>query len=145
MKKLFIGTLAACLLVGTAAYADPIVDRKAAMKKVGGSMGAAVKMLKGQMDYDPAVALEAFTTMNTVAKGFGELFPVGSETGGETTANPKIWSDADGFKAALVKFDEDTAAAMEAKPADMDAFKAAFGKVAGNCKSCHETYRVAKQ
>jgi len=144
MRKLFVGTLTACLLASSAVYADAIADRKAAMKNVGMAMGAAVKMLKGQMDYDPVVASLAFATMNNAAFGLTSMFPKGSETGGETTASPKIWSDMDGFSSAVDKFQADTAAAIAAKPADMDAFKAVFGKAAGNCKSCHEGYRISK-
>nr|WP_306306754.1 cytochrome c [Nitratireductor aquibiodomus] len=40
----------------------------------------------------------------------------------------------------------DTAAAVEASgkdgPADLAAFQAAIGPVFGNCKSCHENFRV---
>lgn len=144
MRKIFVATLTACLLTSTAVYADAISDRKSAMKNVGMAMGAAVKMLKGQMDYDPVVASLAFATMNNSAIGFTGLFPEGSDTGGETTAAPKIWSDMAGFSGAVAKFQDDTAAAVAAKPADLDAFKAVFGNVAGNCKSCHEGYRISK-
>ncbi len=145
MKKIIIGTLAACVMVSTSAFADPIADRKAAMKNVGMAMGTLVKMVKGQMDYDPNAALLSFAVMNNAAIGYSSLFPAGTETGGETTAHAKIWSDMDGFSSGLAKFQADTAAAIAAKPADADAFKAVFGKVAANCKACHETYRVAKQ
>ena len=145
MRKLFVATLTACLLTSSAVYADAISDRKAAMSNVGMAMGAAVKMLKGQMDYDPVVASLAFATMNNAAIGLTSLFPKGTETGGKTTAGPKIWSDMDGFSSAVAKFQADAAAAVAAKPADMDAFKAVFGKVAGNCKACHEGFRVATQ
>ncbi len=144
MKKLFIGTLAACVLTSSAVYADAISDRKAAMKNVGMAMGAVVKIVKGQADFDPIVASLAFATMNNAAIGITSLFPVGTETGGETTASPKIWSDMDGFSSAMAKFQADAAAAVAAKPADMGAFKAVFGKVASNCKACHEIYRIAK-
>lgn len=145
MKKLLLGTVAACLMVSTSAFADPIADRRAAMKNVGMAMGTLVKMLKGQMDYDPNAALLSFAVMNNAAIGITSLFPAGTETGGETTAHAKIWSDMAGFTAAMAKFQTDTAAAIAAKPADAGAFKAEFGKVASNCKSCHESYRVAKQ
>ena len=142
MKKLFLSTLAACVMVSTSVIADPIADRKAVMKNVGMAMGTLVKMVKGQMDYDPNAALLAFAVMNNASHGLTSLFPAGSETGGESTAHAKIWSDMGGFEAAVGKFNADTAAAIAAKPADAGAFKAAFGQVAGNCKSCHETYRL---
>ena len=143
MKKLFIGTLAACLIASASAYADVISERKATMKNVGMAMGAMVKMIKGQAEYDQQTALLALAVLHNAASGFPSLFPVGSETGGETTAHAKIWSDMDGFSAGIAKFQADAAAAIAAKPADLGAFKAEFGKVAGNCTSCHETYRIA--
>ena len=85
--------------------------------------------------------------MNAAAVTFGDYFPEGSNTG-DTTASPKIWEDAAGFQAALTKFSDATGAAMAAAgkdgPADLDAFKAAMGPVMGNCKSCHEGFRVKK-
>ena len=144
MKKVILGTIAACFFTATTVYAEPIADRKAAMKNVGTAMGAMVKMVKGQADYDPTVALLAFSAMNSTAIGFTSLFPEGSELGAETTASPKIWEDMAGFTAGMAKFQADTAAAIAAKPADLDAFKAEFGKVAANCKSCHEKFRLAQ-
>ncbi len=145
MKKLLIGTFAACLMASTSVYADPIADRKAAMKNVGMAMGAMVKMLKGQTEYNPQLAVVAFSVLNNATIGFPSLFPVGSETGGKTIASPKIWSDMDGFKAAVAKAQADSAAAIAAKPADIGEFRAIFGKVAGNCKACHEAYRVPQE
>jgi len=49
-----------------------------------------------------------------------------------------------GFQAALAKFRTDTDAAIKANPDDLEAFKTAFGTVAQNCNSCHETYRIKK-
>lgn len=145
MKKLFASVLVAGALTTTSVMADPIADRKATMKNVGAAMGVAVAMVKGQMDYNPRVALVSFAAMNNAALGMEHMFPKGSESGGDTTAHAKIWEDAAGFKAAIDKFKSDTAAALAAKPADLDAFKGVFGKVAGNCKGCHEAFRVAKQ
>ncbi len=146
MKKLFLGVAAVAMMVAGVAHADAIADRKAVMKmKVGASMGVLGKTAKGEMDFDAAAVLAAFTTMREGAGGFGDLFPAGSETGGETTASPKIWEDMEGFKAKLAKFTGDLDSAITAAPADKDAFMAAFGPVAGNCQSCHEAYRVMKQ
>ena len=132
------------MAAGTA-WADPIADRKAAMKGVGGAMGKLVAMVRGQADFDAQAALEAFTTMNNATNGFVDLFPEGTETGGKTTASAKIWEDPAGFEAAVDKFAADTAAAIAAAPADLDAMKAVFGPVAGNCNACHQVYRIANQ
>lgn len=148
MKRIVTVICAATLLSGgfafAASHSDPIATRKAEMKKVGGAMGAMVKMAKGEMDFDAAVALTSLKTMNEVASNFGELFPEGSQVGGKTTAAPKIWEDMAGFKTAITKFEVDTAAAIANAPADKAALGAALGAAGGNCKACHQTYRIKK-
>ncbi|MBL4646104.1 MAG: cytochrome c [Rhizobiales bacterium] len=148
MKKILILALTAGVAVASGmatAADDPIAARKALMKSVGASVGVSVKMMKGEAPYDARVAMLAMRTINAASIGFGEMFPAGSETGGETTASPKIWSDMGGFSAKLAKFQADSAAAMAAPAADLDGFKAQFGQVAGNCKGCHTEYRVPKK
>lgn len=145
MKALMSVGLAACLAAGLAAApagANPIEDRQAAMKQVGDAMKVVGAMMRGQRDYDAAAALAAFAAMNESAARYAGLFPEGSETGGDTEAAPAIWSDRAGFEEAVAKFESDTAAAVAAAPADMDAFRPVFGQVASNCKACHETYRI---
>lgn len=127
--------------VGSVFAQDAIADRKAQMKQVGGAAGVVGKMMKGQADFDAAAALAAFTTMNKVAAGYGDLFPDGTESG-DTKAGPAIWSDREGFEAAVAKFEADTAAAIEAAPADLDALKVSFGAVSANCGACHQKYRI---
>lgn len=143
IRKIAIAIGVMSLATVYASAQDPIADRKAAMKSVGGAAGVAGKMLKGQMDFDAAAALAALTTMNEVSQSFGDLFPEGSETGGKTTASPAIWEDRAGFDAAIAKFQTDTAAAVAAAPADIDAFKAAFGAIGANCGTCHKSYRLS--
>lgn len=148
MKKLIAAFIAGSMLAGGFAYAashaDPIMARKEAMKSVGGAMGALGKMAKGEMAFDGAAVLAALQQMTTATDGFADLFPAGSETGGETTASPKIWEDNAGFTAKLAKFREDVAAATASPPADQAALGAALGGLGGNCKGCHETYRIPK-
>jgi len=124
---------------------DPIAARKAIMKNVGAATGAGGQMLKGELEFNAAAAELLLRTMNTAALGFGELFPEGSETGGESTASPKIWEDRAGFDAALAKFQTDTATGVAAKPADIEAFKTAFGAATQNCGTCHKAFRIAKE
>ncbi len=131
-------------LAATYAFAqDPIQQRQAAMKSVGGAAKQAGGMLKGAQPYDATVALAALTKMNEVAMTYADYFPEGSETGSDTKASPKIWEDRAGFEAAVAKFEADTAAAVAAAPADLDAFKAAFGAVGANCGTCHKAYRLS--
>lgn len=145
MKRFALGLASLSLIAATVAYAaEPQEARQEAMKQVGGAMGALVKMTKGEVAFDAAAAQAAFATMNGVAKTFADHFPAGSETGFETEAKAEIWSKADEFKAAVVKFEADTAAAAAATYADAGAIGAALGTVGGNCKGCHEAFRVQK-
>lgn len=145
MKPMIL--LAASVVLAGAAFAqpaDPIATRQALMKQNGKDIGAAMKMIKGEEPFDAAKAQAIFASMNGVAMKFGAHFPPSSKTGGDTEAAPAIWEKPAEFKAANVKFQNDTKAAMAAKPATLDAFKASFGPVAGNCKSCHESFRIKK-
>lgn len=137
-----LALLAGLASASTFAFAagDPIAERKAMMKSVGAAAGASGAMMKGQTEFDPRVAMLALRTMNAVALGYGSKFPDGSDSG-DTKAAASIWSDPDGYAAAIAKFEADTAAALSAPAADLDAFKAQFGMVAANCGACHQTYR----
>lgn len=135
---------AASVAVPALAADDPAVLRQQMMGSVGAATGMSAAMVKGEAPFDARVAHLALRVMNASANGFGALFPEGSETGAETEAKPEIWSDRAGFDAAVAKFRDDTAATLATPPADLDAFKAAFGQVTQNCGSCHEKYRVKK-
>lgn len=142
MKGLFASVAMIGILSAGVAHADAIADRKALMKANGEAMGVLAKTAKKEMAYDAAAVAAAFKTLNNSTKTIGDLFPKGSETGGETTVSPKLFEDMAGFKTALAKFAADTDAAMKAAPADLAAFGPVFGQVAGNCKACHEVYRL---
>ena len=121
---------------------DPIQTRQKLMEANGGAAGLGGAMLKQEAPFSPAAANSVFRTMSAVGYSFGDYFPEGSETGGETRASPKIWEDRAGFEAALAKFRQDADAALAAKPETLEAFQAAFGTVAQNCQTCHEVYRL---
>jgi cytochrome c556 len=120
----------------------PIEARQALMKQNGKDTKAGAAMLKGEVPFDAARATAIFKSMNDVSMKFGNHFPPDSKTGGDTEASPAIWTKPGEFKAALAKFQKDTATAVAAKPTNLDAFKEQFGAVTANCKSCHEAFRV---
>ncbi len=61
---------------------------------------------------------------------------------GETKAKPEIWSEADKFRAAQTKMqDEMVKLNAAAKTGDLAQIKAAFGPVGQACKSCHDNFR----
>lgn len=142
--------LAAAALSPAPAAEDPILARQKLMKANGAAAAVGAAMMKGEKPFDPVAAIAVLRTADAVAYSFGDYFPAGSETGGETRASPKIWQDMEGFNAKLAEFRKDTEAAVAGLPAEPagygeDAFKAAFAAVAENCKSCHETYRLEKK
>ena len=142
MKRLALTTLSVLAFTGLAFAVEPQEARQASMKKVGGAIGLLSGMAKGEAPFDAAAAQAAFATMNTAAKEYVSLFPVGSETGFETEASPEIWKNMDDFNAKVAKFEADTGAAAAMTFADAAAVGAAIGPVAANCGACHQLYRV---
>ncbi|WP_311029215.1 c-type cytochrome [Mesorhizobium koreense] len=146
MKKIALA-VSGLMLAATVAMAanDPIATRKALMDANGAAAGVSAAMLKGDLDYNPAVAKSAIMTLRAVSHSYGTFFPEGSDKG-DTKASPKIWSDHAGFEAELAKFQADADAAAKAAgkdgPADLDAFKAAVTPVFNHCKTCHQDYRL---
>ena len=122
------------------AQGDPIAERRGIMKGNGAAARIATQMVKGEVPYDQAKAQEIFAGFQTAAAKMPGLYPDNSKTGGETTANEKVWSDSAGFKAAFAKFSEDSKAAAAATK-DLDSFKAQWANVVKNCGGCHTTFR----
>jgi cytochrome c556 len=140
-KILAVAAIAA--IGATAATADVAQKRDQLMRMNGGAMGALGAMAKGETEFDARVAALGFQALNTVAAVFGDYYPEGSQsTEGKFYGSPKIWEDRAGFDAAVAEFAKVTAAAMEAKPADKEAFLAVLGPIGKTCGTCHETYRV---
>jgi len=124
---------------------DTVAQRKALMKAVGGASKTGSQMAKGEVPFDAAKAGEAMSTIATSAAAFVKLFPKGSETGGETTASPKIWESFQDFESKGAKLASDATAAQKASANGAEAFKAAFGDVTKNCGGCHQPYRIQKK
>ena len=126
------------------AQQDSIAARKGLMKANGDQAKIGVAMMKGEAPFDLNKARVIFTTFEDAAAKMPSLFPPDSKTGGDTSADPKIWEGMDDFKARFAKFGADAKDAG-AKVTDLDSFKAAFGAIGKNdCGGCHELYRVKK-
>ena len=145
--KTVILALSAFALSATASIAadDPVAVRKALMQANAGAAGLAGALLKGEIDYNPAIAKASIAALHGVAMAVGDFFPEDSR-GGETKSAPAVWEDPEAWQAALDKFRNDAAAAMQAAgqqgPADLAAFQAAVQPVLANCRSCHENFRI---
>ncbi len=127
---------------GASALADPIEDREYVMKERGAIMRILGPMAQGQVAYDAGQALEALGRLNENAQASTDMeryWPAGSE-GGDTA--PAAFENMAEFEAQHVTYAQNVAAAFEAAPQDLDAFRAVFGPVASGCGTCHEVYRA---
>jgi len=142
-----IGTASAVVLATQLAFAaeSPQEQRHEVMEDVGGGAKTIGKMLEGESPFDAAAAMAALQTWAAAADEFGGLFPEGSESGYDTEAKATIWSDREGFDAALQAWADAVDAAIAANPQDLDSLKAAAGPVFKKCKACHQDYRVEKE
>jgi len=143
--KSFVLAAASLVAFATAtATAEPIADRKALMKSFGGIIGRdLVPYARGDKPYDATAVFASLQALDAQAAKFDVdvLFPVGSETGGETEASAQIWEDRTGFEAAVDKFKGDIAAAVAAAPQDVNSFGPLLDSIGGNCRACHGPYR----
>ena len=144
MRKLVIA-ISMLAVAGSAAFADPILDRQALMKERGKIVGGLSKVAKGDEPFDAAAVLTQLQALQANAEKFDvdALFPKGSDTG-DTTAGPKIWEDTAGFKAVEDKYLANVKAAVAGAPADVDALKAQVGAIGSDCGTCHQGYRIKK-
>jgi cytochrome c556 len=147
IRTVFATAAAAAIALGVVAAVaqqDPIAARKALMKANGDQAKIGAAMVKGDAPFDLAAAHKIFATFEDASAKAPALFPPGSETGGDTAADPKIWQNMDDFKAKLAKLGTDAKVA-DASVKDLDSFKAAFGDIGKNdCGGCHQTYRIKK-
>lgn len=133
-------SIAVCLALAASASDDPADTRHKLMDEhVRGAAKPIGAMFNGEADYEWAVVLKSLETFAMAADTFGDMFPEGSEGGRAAAA---IWTDREGFDAAMKKWAKATAAAIEAAPATLDEAKGTVGPVFGTCKNCHDTYRI---
>ena len=146
MSRIIFSAILLALLVSSVAIAgsDPILKRQQLMEDTRDAAKVVGGMLKEQQAFDATAAMQAFNTWKKTATEAGDLFPEGSGTGHDTEAKVTIWTDRDGFNAAMADFNTAVDAAIAASPDSLEALKAAAGPVFKTCKGCHEGYRVEK-
>lgn len=140
--------LASCITLSTFAIAQdatgPQVDRHTMMEQVGETTGVLAAMARGEAEYDARAAVVGMRLFRAVGASIPYMFPEGTETGNDTRATAAIWTDMAGFVAAANKFEADATASIATAGTGLEAFQAAFGAVAQNCRACHEDYRTAR-
>ena len=120
-----------------------IETRQAQLKKMGKAAKAISDQLKAGSP-DVAAMQAAAASLPVESAGMEDWFPEGTgpEAGVKTEALPVIWEDRADFEEKLANFRaaSDELAAI-APGGDVDAIGAAFKKVGGTCKSCHDKFR----
>jgi cytochrome c556 len=148
-SKLLVGLSVAAgvavLASGVSVAQDAIAARKAYMKAVGAAAKASNEMIKGEKPYDAKAAAEHMTKISSGWSTFAKNYPKGTETGGETTASPKIWENFQDFDAKGIAMAAAAKKAGDGAAGGLDAFKAGWAEVGKTCKGCHEVYRVQKK
>lgn len=146
------GAIALATAIGFASVAtlvkaaDPITDRREAMKGNGAAMKAINEVLKNG---GAAADLEKHASqLNDTAMKVGTLFPAGTDQPqgkdpGQTMAKAEIWQDPDAFAAVVKKFQDESAMFKTAVAGgDMGVIKAEFEKLGGVCGDCHKQFRA---
>jgi cytochrome c556 len=136
------GTLAA--LPAVAQFAKPedaIKYRKGAMTVMAAHFGRVAAMANGRVPFDAKMAAENAEIATYMSKLPFAGFVAGTDKG-DTKAKPEIWAEADKFRAAAGRMqDEMVKLNAAAKGGQVDALKAAAGEVGKACKGCHDEYR----
>jgi cytochrome c556 len=113
-------------------------------KQLGGAFKAIFDETKKSAP-DKALIVANAQKMNTLAGQLASWFPKGSgaESGVKTDAKAEVWSDPQGFAAAVAKLQAATGKLQQVAVAgDLDAIKTQAQAAGGACKGCHEKYRV---
>ncbi|MDJ0812724.1 MAG: cytochrome c [Woeseiaceae bacterium] len=143
--KLKLPIFLAVMAVATSAFADddPRHVRHELMEGVRDAAKPVGLMLRGEAEFDSEQLMQSLNVWKDAAAKFGDLFPEGTETGMDTEAAPAIWTDREGFDAALAKWAAAVDTAIAAAPDSLEAARPVVGAAFQNCKACHDNYRIS--
>ncbi len=122
--------------------ADAYHDRHMLMEEINDAMKPLGAIAKKQAPFDAAVVKTNATTIAENLKKAHELFPAGSD-GGESRAKPEIWTDRAEFDKQMK--DAQAAAVALSQVKEEAAFLPALRTLGGDCKSCHDMYRLPEK
>lgn len=107
-------------------------------------IGKAMRAAKAGLDSNnPAAVREAAGTINALAPQAATWFPEGTGPDvGKTEAKAEIWQNREEFMQGMANFREAALAFnLAAQGNDIEAMRAAHGKLGGTCKACHDKFR----
>ena len=150
MKISLKGLICAVVLVavpglayaGFAKSEDAIRYRKAVMTVMAQHFGRIAAVVKGEMAYDQKEVAHDAMVVKAMSEVPWEAFMFPGADMGDTTLKSSAMKEKDKFMSVAQKFESATQKLAEtAAKDDLAAVKAQFGEVAGNCKTCHSTFR----
>lgn len=118
---------------------SPVSQRQTLLKEMGAAAREPGLMLRNQQPFELAKVQAALRTFAQHAKTLPGLFPAGSFTG-ETAALPIIETQRAEFQSIFANLDR-TATEAQTSITNEASFRTNFPTVAGNCGTCHRTYR----
>lgn len=115
-------------------------ERHENYERIGKAMRAAKAGLDGN---NPAAVREAAGTINALAPQAASWFPEGTGPDvGKTEAKAEIWQKREDFARGMENFRQAALAFNTAAQGnDIEAMRAAHGKLGGTCKACHDQFR----
>jgi cytochrome c556 len=123
---------------------ETVKARQHNLKDLGGAFKAVRDQIR-KSEPDLTQVQQATAQIDQLASEMKHWFPQGSGPSEdiETDAKAQIWSDPQGFAAALTRFQQEAPKLSAfAKVGDTDGLKKQVGVVGGACKGCHDKYRV---
>jgi cytochrome c556 len=139
-RRILLAVSLASVFSGQAfAAADPVADRRAAMKQLGLQMRDVTPYSNGKAPYDAAKVKVLMTGLAANAKKLQGLFPASSASDPQSKALPAVWEKKADFDKKMAEVVKAATAAQNAKT--LEAFKPAYATLAASCKGCHDTYR----
>ena len=131
---------------GTPAGRQVIDARKAAFTLIANSFRPLGDVAKGNAPFDAADVKKRAARLAFLAELLSENFTDASNIGEpETKAKPEIWANRADFDKKLADFKTHAAALVQVSATEnsaSDSFKAAIATVGGDCKGCHDVYKV---
>lgn len=125
---------------------EAVEIRRATFNLIGKNFKHIGGILKGEVDYnsvDVEKIVNRIVFLNDFLHG---TFPEDSNLGEpQSKARPEIWTKKDDFKKSLKQFRENAqnlAAVVAKEKSNSPAFKEAAQKVAQDCKSCHDNFKL---
>jgi cytochrome c556 len=154
-KKVWFAGLSLAVGIGyvsaALAQAKPdvlIKQRQAAMTLQGKYFGLLAAMAQGKVPYNKDTVVRNAELLSALSKmpwdGFAESTK--DEKSVKTAALPTIWKDADKFKQAQERFQDEVSKLVQvSKSGDEAAVKAQIGAIGKSCGACHGDFREKQQ